>query len=243
MHFRPILTTACVALVALGSVTTTGTLMGATLSAESSASAVSAAFTVNGKSGKLAPQLPASGTGSTAYSKTVTKPSLSANQTFDILTLAAKLNSIKDTASSLGPRSGTIVSSSSAKIGSLSGTIGSPIGTALTASSSELVSSAKLVKATAKNTATGAATITNLSISSAFFGINKTYTGTPTPNTILYQSSDKKVTVYLNRQVTKSTSGKVTSVAVSAVNLHVVNFSYSGQTVSGDLYLATSGAK
>jgi hypothetical protein len=34
----------------------------------------------------------------------------------------------------------------------------------------------------------------------------------------------------------------VTSISVSAVNLHVNKYTYSGQTVSGDLYLATSAA-
>lgn len=231
-----------VALMALGTLAAPHAGKAATLTAGSSASAVSASFVVNGKTGKLAPQLVASGSGSTAYNSTVSKPSLKASQTFDILTLSATVNNIKDSASSAGAKAGTIASVSGAQIGSFSGTIGSPLGNALTASASKLVSSAGLTKTAATNTATGAATLTNLSIVSSFFGINKSYTGSPKPNTILYQSNDKTVTIYLNRQVKKSAGGKVASIAVSAVNLHIVNFQNSGQTISGDLYLASSNA-
>lgn len=242
MPVHPVLNGTAIALAALATLAAPEAAKAATLTAGSSASAVSASFVVNGKSGTLAPQVQAAGSGTKAYSSTVSKPSLKASQTFDILTLSATINSIKDSASSAGPKSGTIASTSGAQIGSLSGTIGSPLGTALTASASKLVSSAGLTKTPTTNTATGAATITNFKITSSLFGVNKSYTGSPKPNTILYQSNDKKVTVYLNRQVTKTTAGKPTGIAVSAVNLHIANFSYSGQTISGDLYLATSNA-
>jgi hypothetical protein len=105
-----------------------------------------------------------------------------------------------------------------------------------------MVSSAGLTKTATKNTAVGSVAMTKFSIVSSVFGINKSYTGSPKANFILYQSKDKKVTLYLNRQITKTTGGKVTSISVSAVDLHVANFTYASQTVSGDFFLANSSA-
>jgi hypothetical protein len=242
MQFSSLPTTAALLLTVAGTLAAPHAGMAAGLTGGSSSSAASATFIVNGSSGTLAPQLVASGTAPPAYSKMVTKATATANQTFSLLTLAATLHNIKDTASSTGLKSGTLVTASTASLGVPMGTIKSPLGTALTATATKLTSTATMKKTAAKNSPTGSATITGLKIVSSIFGIDATYTGSPKPNTILFQSKDKTVTVYLNREVTKSSGGKVKSLGVSAVNLHVANFTYQGQTVSGDLFLATSSA-
>ncbi len=240
MLSRSIITVAGITLSTLGTWGVPNASAAATLTAGSSASAASASFVVNGKAGKLAPQAVASGKAPPNYNKVVSVPTLQKSQTFDILTLSATANNVKDAASSTS-QTGAITSVSSASIDSLSGMITTPLGTALTMSGKKLVSSASLAKAT-KNTPAATVSLGSLTISSSAFGINKSYTGKPKPNFILYQNSDKSVTVYLNRQIKKTTSGNVTSISVSAVDLHVKNYSYAGQTVSGDLYVATSNA-
>jgi hypothetical protein len=249
MQSRSILAATAVTFVGLGCLAATDATA-STLTASSSASAASASFTVTGKSGTIKPQALASGSGSTGYSKTVSPAKLTPSGTFGILSLSGTVTNISDKASSAGANSGTIASTGSASIGSLSAKINSPLGTALTVTSGKITSSATLTKTATTNTPSTSVSITNFSIVSPFFGINKTFTGAfsssdpkSMANYPLYQSTDGKVTVYLNYQVKKTTAGKVTGITVSAVDLHIVNFSYAGQTVSGDLALATSAAQ
>jgi hypothetical protein len=243
MLYRSILTAAIV-LTASGLLAPQTTQAATTITGGSSASAASAIFVVNGKSGKLAPQFVASGIAPPAYTSSVTKGTVPpVSQTFNILTLAATLDNLKDTATSVGLKSGTLATSSSAAFGLPTGTIKTVTGsTLLTVTATNLASSAAMTKTAAKNTPVGAAKITGLKIVSTAFGINKTFTGSPAANTILYQSKDKTVTIYLNRQITKSSGATVTSLTVSAVDLHIAKLSFAGQTVAGDLYLATSNA-
>src|ERR1700761_9104532 len=103
MQFRSLPTTAAILLAAAGMLAAPHAGMAAGLTGGSSAAAASASFVVNGKSGTLAPQFPVSGTAPPAYSKSVAKTSAPpVSQTFSILTLAATLNNIKDTATSAG---------------------------------------------------------------------------------------------------------------------------------------------
>jgi hypothetical protein len=249
MQSRSILAATAVAFVGLGCLAATEATASTTLTAASSASAASASFTVTGKSGTIAPQALASGSGSAGYSKTVSPAKLTPSGTFGILSLSGTVNNVSDKASSAGATAGSIASTGSATIGSLSAKINSPLGTALTVTSGKITSSATLTKTATANTPSSSVSIVNLSIVSPFFGINKTFSGTfgnspkSMANYPLYQSKDGKVTVYLNYQVKKTTAGKVTGFTVSAVDLHVVNFSYAGQTVSGDLALATGSAQ
>jgi len=242
MTYRSILGAGVGALLALGIVAAPNSALADTLTAGSSASAVSATFSVNASSGSLAPQAVASGKGPAAYDVTKNVPTLSKSQAVSFLTLSATAKTIKDKASSAGVQSGTIASAASASIGSITGKIASPLGTALTATATNLISSAHLTKTATKNTPAGAVSIGGLSIDSALFGVKKTYKGKPKPNFILYQNTDKTVTVYLNRQIKTTKAGKVTKISVSAVNLHVKNYVYQEQTLSGDLFLATSAA-
>jgi hypothetical protein len=239
---RSILALGAGALMALGAVIAPSSGLAAALAAGSSASAVSATFTVNTTAGSLAPQAVASGVGSAAYNKTVSVPSLTKRQAISLLTLVATAKTIKDTASSTGAKGGVIASTASASIDTITGKITTPLGTALTATATKLVSSAGLTKSAAKNTPSSAVSIGSLSINSSVFGVKKSYKGKPKPNFVLYQNKDKTVTVYLNRQITTTKAGKVVKVSVSAVNLHVAKYVYAGQTLSGDLFLATSAA-
>lgn len=237
MQIRSTLGAACLALATLGSLAAPA----ATVTAGSSASAVSASLLVNSKSGSLAPQVVASGSAPPAYTKTTKAASLSKSQTVDILTLSGTGNNIKDTVT--GTTSGTVTSKATSSVGSFTAKVDSPIGNALTASATNLVTTASMAKTASGNTPAGSVSIGSLSINAPLFGItNKTYTGKPKPNTILYQNNDKTVTLYLNRQIKTTSGGKVVKISVSAINLHIVKLSASGQTISGDVFLATGNA-
>ncbi|HEX4504706.1 MAG TPA: hypothetical protein VH722_03170, partial [Alphaproteobacteria bacterium] len=149
----------------------------AVLTAGSNASALSAAFIVNGSSGSLARQAVAAGAAGPAYDKIVSLPSLTKSQSFGLLTLSATAKTVNDTASSAGARNGTIASAASASVGSISGKITSPLGVALTASATKLLSTAKLTKTSAENTPAATASIGGLSISSSVFRVHKKYAG------------------------------------------------------------------
>ena len=84
--------------------------------------------------------------------------------------------------------------------------------------------------------------IGKITINSSLFGIkNVSTTGTPKPNTILYQNKDKSVTLIANYQVkTKTTTNE--GLVVDAVALIIKNYSYGGFKFSGGLTLGTSSA-
>jgi hypothetical protein len=224
----------------------------ATITAGSSSNALSAVISVNGKSGSLPNQEVASGRAPPKYTSTKTVASYSKTASLCGLTVPAKGTNISDTASSAGIDSkGGLTAISGASIDSVSATLSSPFGTALTLSATKLVSGASFATTKAGvGTAKGSTSIGSLTINSALFGIknlkfplpSKPTVHTPSINQILYHNSDNSVILYLNRQTTNSTAGKVSSIAVSAMTLYVKNFKYSGFTISGDINVATSNA-
>jgi len=68
--------------------------------------------------------------------------------------------------------------------------------------------------------AVGYADIGKVTINAPLLGINnKSISGSPKVNHVLYQSPDKSVTVYLNRQVQTMAAGKPTSITVHAISV------------------------
>jgi hypothetical protein len=250
MLYRSILTAAIV-LTASG-ILAPQHIQAATIAGGSSSNALSAALNVSGSASSLPNQAVASGTAPPKYSKTTTVPTYNKTASLSGLTVTVAAKNISDTASSAGiDAKGGITALSGASIGSVNATLSSPLGTALTVAATKLVSSASFATTKAGvGTPTGTASIGSLTINSPAFGITnvkfplptKPNVHTPTVNQILYHNSDNSVVLYLNRQTTKTTAGKVSSLAVSAVVLHVKNFQTSGVTVSGDINVATSNA-
>lgn len=218
----------------------------ATVTASSSSDALSASFTVNGKSEGLPNQSVATGKGPAKYGQTIKAATYSKTASLSGLTLTVSAKNILDTASSAGiDKNGGITAISGSSVSSVNSKLTSPLGTALTVTAATLASSASFATTKAGvNTATGSATVTTLTITAPAFGIKSlTYSGKPAANHILYENAAKTVIVYLNRQTTTTAGGKVTGISVSSVAVHVKNYVYNKSiTVSGDVDVATSTA-
>jgi hypothetical protein len=217
---------------------------------EGSSSAAALNFTLTGAGApiKLTNQVYASGTAApNKYSKTTTLPTYSINKTYGSgsasLKVVGSAKKITSTASSAGvTKTGALTVASSSSIGSFTATLSNPLlGTALTVIGNNVTSSASNAGTKlGKTTPTGSTKIGSITINSALFGIkNATVKGTPKPNTVLYQNSDKSVRLIANYQV-KSKTTATEKLTVDAVALIVKNYSYAGFTFSGGLTLGTS---
>jgi hypothetical protein len=218
------------------------------LQGSSSAAALNFTLTGAGSPIKLLNQVYASGTAApNKYSKTTSVPSYAINKTYGdgaaSITIKGSAKTVTSSASSAGvSKTGALTVSSNSLISSFTATLTNPIlGTALSATGNNITSSAKNSGTKlGKTTPTGSVKIGKITLNSPLFGIkNATYTGTPAPNTKLYQSSDKSVTVYANYQKKTTTSAGET-LLVDAVALIVKNYKTSGFTFSGELTLGTS---
>jgi hypothetical protein len=250
MLYRSILT-AAVVLTASG-ILAPQHIQAATITGSSSANALSAALNVNGSASSLPNQAVASGKAPPKYNVPVKVPHYSKTAPLGPLAVTVTAANINDTASSAGiDAKGGLTTISGSSIGSVNATLSALGKTALTVSATKLVSNASFATTKAGvTTATGGTSIGSLTINSPAFGITnvkfptaaKPNLHTPTPSQILYHNSDNSVVVYLNRLTASTKAGKATSIAVSAVVLHIKNFKYNGIPVSGDINVATSNA-
>ncbi len=81
-----------------------------------------------------------------------------------------------------------------------------------------------------------------MTINAPLLGINnKTFSGEPKINQVLYQSPDKSVTVYLNRQVETMAAGKPTSITTQAIAI-VFSKAVNQASVSADIVVGSSMA-
>lgn len=220
------------------------------LQGNSSAAALNFTLTGAGAPINLINQVYASGTAApNKYSKTTSISTYSINKTYGSGSVSLKVvgsaKKITSTASSAGvTKTGALTVTSSSSIGSFTATLSNPLlGTALTVVGNNVTSSASDAGTKLGKTApTGSTKIGSITINSALFGIkNATVKGTPKPNTVLYQNSDKSVRLIANYQV-KSKTSAVDKLTVDAVALIVKNYSYAGFTFSGGLTLGTSSA-
>ncbi|HEX4506511.1 MAG TPA: hypothetical protein VH722_12325, partial [Alphaproteobacteria bacterium] len=84
--------------------------------------------------------------------------------------------------------------------------------------------------------------IGKVTINAPLLGLNnKTFSGSPTVNQVLYQSPDKSVTVYLNRQIETMAAGKPTSITVQAIAI-VFNKAVNQVSLGADIVVGASMA-
>jgi hypothetical protein len=92
-------------------------------------------------------------------------------------------------------------------------------------------------------TVKGGASLLSVKIDAPALGINKTFSGSPKPNHVLYHNGDNSIVIYLNRQITTKLNNKVTALAVDAVDVQVNNYKFAGNTVSGNITVAPTVAR
>lgn len=213
----------------------------------SSAAALNFSFSVNGSKDTLANQVYATGVAPPAYNKKTTLPSYTVSKTYsDTIKLQANATTVTSTAVSAGTKAGGgITANASSSIASFNGTVSSAAGTAVTVAMKRMSSKASLsLTKTGAGTAKGSVSIGSVTLNAPLFGINNvTFSGSPTPNQVLYHNQDNSVVVYANRQVITKVNGKTTGITVSALEIVANNYKYSPYTINGDLSLGASTAK
>ena len=215
------------------------------LSAASSAAAFSMDVNLDGQKTSLGNQLPAVGSAPPSYNVKTAAPSYSkVLATPGGASVGVRAGSITSTAAAATPYPGAIQSVGQSAIGTFNTTVGVPVvGTLLSISAANVVSRAVFTKTrSGTRTAAGYANIGNVVVNAPLLGFNnKSFSGAPKVNQILYQSPDKSVTIYLNRQTRTVVAGKPTSVTVNAI---AVEFSKAvqSQALGADIAIGTATA-
>jgi hypothetical protein len=217
-----------------------------TFSASGGSSAAALDFTLSGIGSpiSLINQVYASGSTPGKYSKTTSLPIFALNKSYSggAVIVKGSGKGIVSTASSAGVnKSGTLITTATARIGSFTATVGSPLGTDLTIVGSNITSTASSNGGSAGISGrSSSVTIGNIAINSKLFGItNASYKGSPGPNKIIYQSKDKTVTVVANYETTTTTSIG-TKFVVDAIAILINKYKYGAYTLSGEIALGAS---
>lgn len=190
------------------------------LFAASNASAFNADVNLDGEKTAIGNQIAATGHAPPSYNSQNAVPSLS--HTYNSpsgVSVILKTGSVTSIAKSAGPAFGQIKSLGQNSIGTLNVTVNTPLGALISITGGNIVSRATyiLTKNNARK-AIGYCDIGKVTINAPLLGINnKSFSGSPKVNQVLFQSPDKSVTVYLNRQVETMARGKPTSVTVNAI--------------------------
>ena len=215
------------------------------LTAASSATGFDLALNLDGVPENTGNQLHVAGSAPPAYKTSTTLPSFS--KTYDgpagsSASLVA--GSVTGAASSAGPVLGAITAVGAFHAGSLRATVNTPLGALLSISASGVVSRSTFTKTRAGAvTPVGAASFGTLTISGPLLGIpTKSFSGPAKVNQVLFQSPDKSVTVYLNRQVTTGPAKKRTSISVDALAIVIANKTVPGNAVSADIVMGATMA-
>jgi hypothetical protein len=224
-----------------------GLATAAPATARSSGAAFNFTFDVNGSAATLRNQVYAAGSAPPAYNVKKTQAKFNHIKTYPnhlaVTTTGSKLVS---TAMSTGLNAaGGITATATAAVGSASSTVKSPTITDVSFSGTNISSSANYsVTKKGVGTTKGSAKIGSLNLSAPFFQVPTiTYSGTPTPNKVLYRSADGTVIVYANRQVTTQLAGNKTGITVNAIDMVVKNYAIGPYTVNGELAVSTSIAQ
>jgi len=192
------------------------------LTAASSASAFNMDVNLDGEKTALGNQVAAVGHAPPSYNSQNAMPSFSRGYSSPSgVSASLKGGSITSIARSAGPVSGQITSMGQSSIGTFNATVSTPHGTLISITAGNVISRATytLSRNNARK-AVGYADIGKVTINAPLLGINnKTFSGSPKVNQVLYQSPDKSVTVYLNRQVQTMAAGKPTSITVHAISV------------------------
>lgn len=215
-----------------------------TLTASSSAAILNFQFVVNGKKTSSGNEVVASGSAPPTYDqKTIRSTYTKSTQILGGLTFDRSATSIVSVASGRAAATGTDATGS-ATVGSFHGTLKSPLGTLMTVTTGKITSKASFTQTKAGvRTVKGSTGPFSVKIDAPALGINKTYTGTPKPNQVLYHNSDNSIVIYLDRQVTTTLDGKVTAIGVDAVDVLIKNYKIAGSTVSGTITVAPTVAR
>jgi hypothetical protein len=190
------------------------------LTAASSASAFNLEVNLDGEKTGLGNQVFATGHAPPSYNSQNAMPSFSRGYNSPSgVGASIKGGSITSSAHSAGPSGGQITSYGVSTIGNFSAQVTTPLGALITISGGNIVSRATYTLSR-NNTrkAIGFADIGRVVVNAPLLGINnKSFSGSPKVNQVLFQSPDKSVTVYLNRQVETMAGSKPTSITVNAI--------------------------
>jgi hypothetical protein len=215
------------------------------LTASSSAAIVHLQFVVNGQKTDSGNEVPASGSAPPTYDKkTIRSTYAKSTQILGGLTFDRSATSIQSIATGHAEAATGIAATGSATVGSFTGKLESPIGTLITVTTGKITSQASFTQTKAGvRTVKGAASLLKVKIDAPALGINKTYSGSPKPNQVLYHNSDNTIVIYLNRQITTKVSDKPTAIAVDALDVQINKLKFAGTTVSGSIAVAPTVAR
>src|ERR1700761_3595559 len=164
------------------------------LTASSSASAINLNVNLDGENTALGPQVSATGHAPPSYNSQTSMPSFSRGYNSPSgVSVSLKGGSITSTAESAAPVSGQITSVGQSSIGSFNATVNTPLGALITITAGNVISRATYTLSR-NNTrkAVGYADIGKVTVNAPLLGINnKSFSGSPKVNQVLYQSPDK----------------------------------------------------
>jgi hypothetical protein len=181
-----------------------------------------------------------------SFSKTVSLP------LFSTLTISSGPG--ETLATSPGQQGSTLVTNASVSITDASADVSNALaGDLIKLTATSIASTAKFTTTASKAAGAGTTTIDTLNIalgnSLVAGGVTiPTYSGKPPANYILYQTTDKSIIIYLNRQtknlktITAADVATPTSIEVDAVDVHLTNASVLGNNVTGDVRVGVSYA-
>jgi len=216
-----------------------------TLSASSAAAIVRLQFVVNGKKSDTGNEVAAAGSAPPAYNKkTIRATYAKTTQILGGLTFKRSATSIQSIAAGHANATTGIAATGSATVGSFRGTLTSPLGTLITVTTGKVSSHASFTQTTAGvPSVKGGTSLLNVKIDAPVLGINKTFSGTPKPNQVLYHNGDNSIVIYLNRQITTKVNSKVAALTVRALDVQIRNYQFAGNTISGNITVAPTVAR
>jgi hypothetical protein len=215
------------------------------LTASSSAAIVRLRFVVNGQKTDSGNEVPAFGTAPPTYNKkTIRATYAKTTQILGGLTFKRSATSIQTIATGRAAAATGIAAAASATVGSFHGTLTSPLGTLITVTTGKITSRASFTQTAAGvRTVKGATSLLSVKINAPALGINKTYSGTPKPNQVLFHNGDNSIVIFLNRQITTKLNNQVTALTVDAIDVQVRNYKIAGSTISGTIVVAPTIAR
>ncbi len=214
------------------------------LTASSSAAIVRLQFVVNGQKSDSGNEVAAFGTAPPAYDKkTIRATYAKTTQILGGLTFKRSATGVQTVATGHADTTG-IAATASATVGSFQGTLTSPLGTLVTVTTGKVTSRSSFTQTMAGvRTVKGGASLLSLKIDAPALGINKTFSGTPKPNQVLYRNSDNSIVIYLNRQITTKVNNQVAALVVDAVDVQIRNYKLAGNTISGNITVGPTIAR
>jgi hypothetical protein len=215
----------------------------AVLTSGSSAAILHLRFVVNGKKTDPDSEVPATGSAPPTYNKTAIRSAYSkSTRILGGLTFDSSATGIQGVATGRAAAAG-IDASGSATVGSFRGTLKSQQGTLMTLTTGRITSQGSFTETKAGvRTVAGGTTLLKVKIDAPALGINKTYSGSPKPNQVLYHNGDNSIIVYLNRQITTTRNNKVKAIAVDALDVQIKDYKVAGNTISGTITVAPTFA-